>query len=94
VARFSGDAASRRGAEAERLVALAILDRALAGRPYVLGDAFTLADLNLAATLSEPWENGLVDGQLDPADHGLTLLADWLARCTGRAAWERVRSLP
>jgi glutathione S-transferase len=94
VARFSGDAASRRGAEAERLVALAILDRALAGRPYVLGDAFTLADLNLAATLSEPWENGLVDGQLDPADHVLTLLADWLARCTGRAAWERVRRLP
>jgi glutathione S-transferase len=93
-ARFSGDAALKRGAEAERLAALAILDRALGGRPYLLGDVFTLADLNLAATLSEPWENGLVDGELAPADHGLNALADWLARCTGRASWERVRSLP
>ncbi len=92
-ARFSGDAARKRRAEAERLAALAILDRALAGRPYLLGDVFTLADLNLAATLSEPWENGLVDGEVDPADHGLSALADWLARCTGRASWERVRSL-
>jgi glutathione S-transferase len=63
-------------------------------RPYLLGDDFTLADLNLAAMLSEPWEKRLVDGELDPADHGLTALADWLARCTGRASWERVRSLP
>ncbi len=93
-ARFSGDADLKRRAEAERLAALAILDRALAGRPYVLGDVFTLADLNLAATLSEPWENGLVDGEVDPDDHGLSALADWLARCTGRASWERVRSLP
>ena len=94
MARFSGDAALKRRAEAERLAALAILDRALAGRPYLLGDVFTLADLNLAATLSEPWENRLVDGEVDPADHGLNSLADWLARCTGRASWERVRSLP
>ena len=94
MARFSGDPALKRGAEAERLAALAILDRALAGRPYLLGDVFTLADLNLAATLSEPWENGLVDGEVDPADHGLSAVADWLARCTGRASWERARSLP
>jgi glutathione S-transferase len=96
MARFSGDAALKRRAEAERLRALAILDGALAGagRPYLLGDVFTLADLNLAATLSEPWENGLVDGEVDPADHGLSALANWLARCTGRASWERVRSLP
>ena len=93
MARFSDDAEVKGRAEAERLAALAILDRALAGRPYLLGDAFTLADLNLAATLSEPWEKGLVDGELDPADHGLSALADWLARCTGRASWERVRSL-
>jgi glutathione S-transferase len=91
MARFSDDAAVKRGAEQERLAALAILDRALAGRLYMLGDVFTLADLNLAATLSEPWENGLVDGELNPADHGLSALATWLARCTGRASWERVR---
>ena len=94
MARFRGAAAQKQGAEAERLAALAILDRPLAGRPYLLGDVYTLADLNLAATLSEPWENGLVDGELDPSDHGLSALADWLARCTGRPSWERVRSLP
>ena len=93
-ARFSGDEGLKRRAEAERLAALEILDRALAGRSYILGDVFTLADLNLAATLSEPWEGGLVDGELDPADHGLAALAEWLGRCTGRASWERVRSLP
>ncbi len=94
IARFSGDEALKRDAEAERLAALAILDRALTEPQYLLGDVFTLADLNLAATLSEPWENGLVDGEVDPADHGLSALADWLASCTGRASWERVRSLP
>jgi glutathione S-transferase len=93
-ARFSGDAVLEQGAEAERLAALSILDRALAGRPYLLGDVLTLADINLSATLSEPWEKGLVDGELDPADHGLSALADWLARCTGRESWERVRGLP
>jgi glutathione S-transferase len=94
MARHGGDAEGKRRAEAERLAALAILDAALAGRAYLVGEAFTLADLNLAATLSEPWENRLVDGELDPADHGLGALADWLARCTGRASWERVRALP
>jgi glutathione S-transferase len=94
MARFSDDAEAKGRAEAERLAALAILDRALAGRQYLLGDAFTLADLNLAASLSEPGEKGLVDGELDPADHGLNAVGDWLARCNGRASWERVRSLP
>jgi glutathione S-transferase len=94
MARFAGDAALKQRAEAERLAALAILDRALAGRPYLLGDVFTLADLNLAATLCEPWENRRIDGELDPAEHRLGALADWLARCTGRASWERVRRLP
>ena len=93
-ARFSEDIDVKQRAEAERLAALAILDRALVGRAYLIGDDFTLADLNLAATLSEPWENGLVDGELDPAAHGLGALAEWLARCTGRASWERVRNLP
>jgi glutathione S-transferase len=92
-ARQSGDAERKERAEAERLAALATLDRALAGRRYLVGDVFTLADLNLAATLSEPWENGRVDGEVDPAAHGLGALADWLARCTGRASWERLRAL-
>ena len=94
LARHGGDAEQKRRAEAERLAALAILDRALAGRRYLVGDVFTLADLNLAATLSEPWENGRVDGEVDPADHGMGALADWLARCTGRPSWERLRTPP
>jgi glutathione S-transferase len=93
LARFGDDAACRQAAEAERLAALEILDHALSGQEYLLGDVFTLADLNVAATLSEPWENGLVDGELNPADHGLDTLAGWLNRCTGRASWNRVRGL-
>ena len=93
-ARFSGDAQAKHRAEAERLAALTILDRAIAGRAYLLGTAFTLADVNVASTLVEPWENGLIDGELNAADHGLTALGDWLARCTGRASWQKVRALP
>jgi glutathione S-transferase len=93
-ARFSERPDVKARAEAERLAALAVLDAALAARPYLLGDAFTLADLNVATTLSEPWENGKIDGDLDPADHGLPNLAGWLSRCTSRDSWRRVRALP
>jgi glutathione S-transferase len=93
LARFGKDPEQKRRAEAERLAALAILDRALADRPYLLGDTFTLVDLNVAATLCEPWENALIDGEMNPADHGLRALAEWLARCTGRPSWQRVRAL-
>ena len=94
LARFGKDAEARRRVKAERLAALTILDRALVGRGYLVGDAFTLADLGVAATLSEPWENGLVDGEFTPAEHGLAALGEWLARCTGRASWQRIRALP
>jgi glutathione S-transferase len=93
-ARFGKDPEAKAKAEAERLAALAILDAALADRPYLLGDAFTLADLNVAATLVEPWEQGRIDGNLDPAEHGLRALADWLTRCTSRPSWAKVRALP
>jgi glutathione S-transferase len=92
-ARFSGDPELRARGEAERLAALAILDAALADRPYLLGDAFTLADVNMAATLIEPWEDGLIDGNLDPAENGMPALGAWLARCTGRDSWRRVRDM-
>ncbi len=93
-ARLRGDASACAAAKAERLAALTVLDQALGERPYLAGADFTLADLNVAATLSEPWENGLIDGDLDPAAHGLAALADWLARCAGRESWRRVRALP
>ncbi|MFI4974474.1 MAG: glutathione S-transferase family protein [Caulobacterales bacterium] len=93
-ARTRGDPSAKAAAEAERLAVLGVLERALGGRPYLLGDDFSLADLNLASTLSEPQENGLISGDFDPATHGLGALADWLRRCQDRAAWRRVRALP
>jgi glutathione S-transferase len=78
----------------ERLATLRILDTALTGRSYLLGDAFTFADLNVAATLSEPHEGGRIDWQrLDPFEIGLPALGDWLKRCTSRESWRKVREL-
>ncbi len=37
---------------------LAVLEAELATRPYLLGDAFTVADLNLASVLYGSWLNG------------------------------------
>ena len=93
-ARYGDNPERKARALEERHAALAILDAALSDRPWLLGDTFSLADVNVAASLSEPWENGLIDGDLDPAAQGLPTLGDWLARCVSRPAWERVRALP
>ena len=37
---------------------LAVLERELAGRPFLVGNAFTVADLNLASVLYGSWLNG------------------------------------
>ncbi|HTO71260.1 MAG TPA: glutathione S-transferase family protein [Myxococcota bacterium] len=93
-ARRSGDAERIAAARAAKAKALGVLDRALAERPWLLGDAFTLADVNVAATLSQPNENGKVDwDQLDPFALGLTRLGDWLRRCTSRDSWKKVGAL-
>lgn len=61
---------------------LAVLDGALAGKPYLLGDAFTVADLNVASVLS--WAT------LARLDLGAAPKAQaWLARCTARPALAR-----
>ena len=65
----------------ERLATLRILDAALTGRSYLIGDAFTFADLNVAATICQPNEGERIDGNLDPAEHELPALTDWLRRC-------------
>jgi glutathione S-transferase len=93
-ARHGDDPARKARALAERREKMAILDAALADRPWLLGEAFSLADVNVAACLSEPWENGLIDGDLDPAADGMPALGDWLKRCVARPSWERVRALP
>ena len=61
-----------------------VLEGALAGRTYVLGDAFSVADLNVASVLLWAPMAGL---DLTPAP---TVQA-WLARCTGRPALARVQ---
>ncbi len=54
-----------------------VLDGALADRPYLLGDDFTVADLNVAAVISRA-----VDMDLSTKPR----LRDWLLRCLERPA--------
>jgi glutathione S-transferase len=59
--------------------ALATLERALAGRPWLIGETFTVADLNVAAVLSPSRAE-----HLDLTAHPNA--AAWLARCYARPA--------
>ena len=61
-----------------------VLDGALADRPYLLGDDFTVADLNVAAVISRA-----IDMDLS----GKPRLKDWLARCLERPAAQAARAL-
>lgn len=94
-ARRSGDHEKIRAATEAKIAALEILDDALSERPYLVGDRFTFADLNVAASISQPNEEGKVDWQrLDPRELRLSALGDWLKRCTTRDSWRRVAELP
>ena len=65
---------------------LGVLDGALAGRQYLLGDAFGAVDLNVASVLG--WAP-LASLDLSPAPNA----AAWLARCTQRPALQRVLAM-
>jgi glutathione S-transferase len=54
-----------------------VLDGALAQRPYLLGDRFTVADLNVAAVISRA-----IEMDLSATPH----LGAWLRRCLERPA--------
>lgn len=61
-----------------------VLDGALAGRDYLLGDEFTVVDLNVASVFA--W------GRMAGTDFAAQPhLAAWLDRCLGRAAAGRAR---
>lgn len=61
-----------------------VLDDALAGRDYLVGDAFSVADLNVAAVLS--W------GKIADIDFAaFSNLDAWLNRCLGREAAAKAR---
>jgi glutathione S-transferase len=61
-----------------------ILDEALAGGGYLVGDRFTVADLNVAAVISRA-----IDMDLSATPH----LRDWLRRCLDRPAALEARRL-
>src|SRR5262252_6482323 len=69
----------QRLAEALKVLAppFKVLDGALAGRSHLLGEDFTVADLNVAAVISRA-----IDMDLSATPH----IADWLARCLERRA--------
>jgi glutathione S-transferase len=54
-----------------------VLDAAVARQPYLIGDDFTVADLNVAAVISRA-----VDMDMSAVPH----LKDWLTRCFDRPA--------
>ena len=80
IARRSGNAEQIAAATAATLAALGVLDAVLAGGDYLLGDTFTLADLNVAASMR------LVRSACEaPANLlGFPYIAD---RCKGRATY-------
>ena len=90
----TGDADRIALARDQRLATLSRLDAAVAGRDYLLGEAFTFADLNVAATICQPNEGGRIDGDFDPFANGLPALGAWLQRCTTRDAWLKIRDFP
>ena len=65
---------------------LGVLNGALAGKQYLLGDAFTVADLNVASGISWAPLGGL---DLGPAPNAQA----WLGRCSARPAFARVQQL-
>jgi len=62
---------------------LRVLDGALEGRRDLVGDAFSVADLNVASVLSSA---PLARLDLSPAPN----VQAWLVRCTERPAYARV----
>lgn len=60
------------------------LDRRLADRPWLAGDAYSIADI-----ATQPWANYLERHGFDPSDY--PALLDWRARIAGRPAVQRAR---
>jgi glutathione S-transferase len=65
---------------------LKVLDDALAGRQCLLGDTFTVADLNVASVVGWAPMAGIDLSSVPNA-------AAWLGRCTARPAYGRVMAL-
>jgi glutathione S-transferase len=79
------DAAKAADAASRATKPLGVLEGALADRPHLLGDAFGVADLNVASVLSWAPLAGI-----DLAPFPRTRA--WLTRCTSRPAFTRAQS--
>lgn len=83
---FPADQKNPRAGEAARedvAKLLAVLDQALSGRAYLLGDRFTLPDLHLSAWIDYVRETGIplsAFANLDP----------WLQRCKDRPSFSKI----
>lgn len=66
---------------------LKVLDEALAGRDWLLGDSFSIADLNVAGVM-----NLLQMIEFDLAAFGN--VSRWTQNCYGRPSFERARNRP
>jgi glutathione S-transferase len=80
------DAAAADEAEKQLQHPLGVLDRAVGNTAYLLGNEFTVADLNVAAILS--WAR---PARIDFAP--FPKAADWLSRCALRPAAKAAREL-
>jgi glutathione S-transferase len=78
------DAAKRAEALQVLKAPFKVLDEAVSRRPYLLGDSFTVADLNVAAVISRA-----VDMDLSAVPH----LKAWLERCLSRPGARRALAL-
>lgn len=80
------DAALASRAEGALAKPLGVLEAHLAHRPYLAGDRFTVADVNVASVLG--WAQAAKDLM---ASH--PTVSDWLRRCLERPAQQKVRQL-
>jgi glutathione S-transferase len=80
------DAAAADDAERQLQQPLKVLDGAVSKTPYLLGEGFTVADLNLAGILS--WAR---PARIDLS--GVPKMADWFKRCADRPAARAAREL-
>jgi len=80
------DAALAEQAEKRLAVPLAVLDAHLAKRPWVAGERFTVADVNLASVLAWAQSSRVLMERF-------ARVADWLGRCLDRPDQKKVRQL-
>ncbi len=81
------DEAAAKDGEVQLQKPLEVLNNALEGQPYLLGTAFSVADLNVASVLS--WIRFLKVGL-----SAYPNVERWFGECTSRPALKRAQSLP